>query len=99
LTGESNVSLSSQTATLVGGALIVLAIAAVGRVSVLSWFLGAAILMALGVVGTALHASTGIERLGGLLAVLVACGLVAAGERRARRSTKGTRHPHLIADR
>ena len=86
LTGDPNASLVRQATSLVGGAVIVLTIAAVGRVSVLSWFLGALFFTALGTVSTTLHAATGIERLGGLLATLVAAMLIVGGEALLRRS-------------
>jgi hypothetical protein len=86
LTGESNVSVIDIALSLVRGALIVLAIATVGRVSVLSWFLGALFFTMLGIVPTILHAPTGIERLGGLLATLVAAILIVGGEAIARRA-------------
>jgi hypothetical protein len=86
-TGESNVSVIDIALALVRGALIVLVIAAFGRVSVLSWFLGALCFTTLGIVPAILHAPTGIERLGALLATLVAALLIAGGEALARRSS------------
>ena len=87
LTGESNVSTITLAVPLARGALVVLAIAAVGRVSVLSWLVGALLFTALGSVSSTLHASTGIERLGGLLATIVAASLIVAGEVLSRRSS------------
>jgi membrane protease YdiL (CAAX protease family) len=90
MTGEPNVSIIRQVVPLGGGALIVLAIAAVGRMSVLSWLLGALFLTALGSVSFALHAPTGIERLGGLLAALLAAMLIVAGNALSRRTASWT---------
>jgi hypothetical protein len=87
VTGEPNIGVLRQAVPLAIGALIVLAIVVVGRVSVLSWLLGALFLTALGSVSVALHAPTGIERVGGLLAVMLAASLIVAGDKLSRRST------------
>ena len=87
VTGERDVGVITLAVPFVRVALVVLAIAAVGRVSVLSWLLGALFFTALGAVTSAIHAPTGVERVGGLLAVLLAASLMVAGERLSRRSS------------
>jgi hypothetical protein len=79
LTGEPDASLARQVIGLAGSALFVVCVAAIGRVSVLSWLLAALFYVALGNVSFALQAPTGIERTGGILGALVATALIAAG--------------------
>ena len=95
LIGDSNVSIIDLAVSGVRASLIVLAIAAVGRVSVLSWFQGALFFTALGTVAVTLRASTGIERLGGLLATLVALILIVMADVLSRRSST-TASPALM---
>jgi hypothetical protein len=55
---------------------------------VLSWLLAALFYVALGNVSFALHAPTGVERIGGILGALVATALIAAGARIPARSVE-----------
>jgi hypothetical protein len=88
-TGESDASLVRQGVMLAGGALVLLAIAAFGRVSVLSWVLAALFSVALGNISFALQAPTGLERAGGLLGALLAATLITGGAILSRRATSG----------
>jgi len=85
MTGNSDAGVVTLAIPLVRGALIVLAIAAVGRVSVLSWLIAALFFTALDTMASMLHAPTGIERMAGLLATLVAAILIVGGEMLSRR--------------
>jgi peptidoglycan/LPS O-acetylase OafA/YrhL len=89
MTGESETSLVRQGVTLAGGALVLLAIAAFGRVSVVSWLLAALFSVALGNISFALHAPTGIERVGGVLGAVVAASLMAGGAILSVRASSG----------
>jgi hypothetical protein len=88
LTGEPGGSLVRQLIGLAGSALFVVCVATLGRVSVLSWLLAALFYVALGNVSFALHAPTGVERIGGILGALVATALIAAGARIPARSVE-----------
>jgi hypothetical protein len=90
VTGEPNDRILSLAGPLIGGALLVVVIATYGRVSALSWLLGALFFTGLGSVSFMLHAPTGIERVGGLLAVLLAAILLIGGNALSRRTSAAT---------
>ncbi|HEX6315740.1 MAG TPA: hypothetical protein VFZ73_12810, partial [Gemmatimonadaceae bacterium] len=71
--------------TLVAAAVFIVGLLYWGRVSVLSWLLGAVFASAISNLSFALHAPTGVERGSGLLAMLLAVAILAAGNLFARR--------------
>jgi hypothetical protein len=79
VTGNSDAGVVRQVTGLAGATVFVLTVAAFGRVSVLSWLLAALFYVGLGNVSFAFHAPTAIERMSGILGVLVAAALIAAG--------------------